>query len=261
MKRTIGSLLSRPRSSRLPSRDRWSLDMSDIAVYAIGDVHGCLDALLALEEAILSDAAKLPGEKLVVTLGDYVDRGPDSAGVIEHLLAKPPGGLHRICLAGNHEMAMLDYLEGRIARADWMRLGGDATLLSYGIDQNHMERLSGGDDGRHDELIRAVVPDSHLAFLRALPVLVEAPDYIFVHAGLKPGVAVADQTDRDLTTIRREFLDGADRLDRFVVHGHTPITEPKLEGRRLNLDTGCYFSGRLSAVRIWKNTGRFLSSK
>ncbi|MBC8129330.1 MAG: serine/threonine protein phosphatase [Rhizobiaceae bacterium] len=255
---TLGTILGRGRTEPREARARWSVEMADIAVYAVGDVHGCLDLLLALEEEIAADAAQLPGDKLIIMLGDYIDRGPASAKVIDHLMAPPPAGTHRICLAGNHEMTMLDYLDRRIARSDWTRLGGDRTLMSYGIDHEHLARLAGDEPERYDSMIRAMIPAEHVDFLRRLPVLVESPTHLFVHAGLQPGVPLDQQADEELMTIRSRFYTNADRLDHFVIHGHTPITEPQLEGRRLNLDTGAYFSGRLCAVRIWRNTGRFL---
>lgn len=256
--KSIRSFLSRGKQVAA-GRPRLSLDLSGLAVYAVGDVHGCLDLLLALEEQIVRDAARIPGPKLIIMLGDYVDRGPDSAGVIEHLLQRPPEGFERVCLAGNHETAMLDFLEGRIERADWVRLGGDATLFSYGVD--HARLASLGNGARDDAMIRALVPDAHLAFLRTLPVVVESADYVFVHAGIWPELPLDQQSDRDLTTMRYKVDAKAHLLDRFVVHGHTPVTTPQLVGKRLDIDTGAYFSGRLTAVRIWRDTGRFLTGR
>lgn len=254
----FGNFFSRGSPDVRPPRTRLSIDIGDMTVYAVGDVHGCLDELRALENEIRRDAARLPGEKLIIMLGDYVDRGPSSAGVIAHLLSPPPEGFTRICLAGNHEVAMLDFLEGRIPRRDWVGIGAKATLLSYGIDADY---IAGMGNDREDAVIRRMVPKSHLAFLKALPVLVESPRYVFVHAGIRPGVPLAEQSDRELTTIRTAFTKNADLLDRFVVHGHTPIETPQLEGRRLNIDTAAFRTGRLTGVRIWRDTGRFLEGK
>jgi serine/threonine protein phosphatase 1 len=154
---------------------------------------------------------------------------------------------------------MLDYLDGQIERSDWIRLGGDATLLSYGVDTTRLRHL--GNAARDDAMIRETVPEEHRIFLRQLPVLVESPRYVFVHAGIWPDRPLDEQSDRDLTTMRQKFYAMADQLDRFVIHGHTPITTPQLEGRRLDIDTGAYFSGRLTAVRIWRGTGRFLTGQ
>ena len=256
--KSISSFLSRSKPVA-SGRPRLSIDLTDLTVYAVGDVHGCLDLLLQLETTIRRDAERISGNKLIIMLGDYIDRGPASAQVIDHLMSAPPEGFERICLAGNHETAMLDYLDGRIERADWVRLGGDTTLYSYGVDHSRLAKLGNG--ARDDAMIRAMVPDDHVAFLKGLPVIVESPDYVFVHAGIWPDVPLGEQSDRDLTTMRQKFYAKAHLLDRFLVHGHTPITTPKLEGKRLDIDTGAYFSGRLTAVRIWRGTGRFLTGR
>lgn len=243
---------------RAPRR-RLLLDMSNTVVYAVGDVHGCLDALRALERNIVEDAAKLPGHKLIVMLGDYVDRGSSSAQVLDHLTEPSPAGIERVCLAGNHELAMLDYLEGRIGLQSWLRIGAEPTLLSYGIDHARLLNVY-GDERKIDAVIRETIPAEHLAFLRSLPVLVEADRYIFVHAGIRPDVGLDQQRDEDLVFIRSAFFDNAYLLTRYVVHGHTPVEEAKREGLRVNIDTGAYFSGRLTGLRIWQNKGLYLTN-
>lgn len=241
---------------RLP---RLVLDMTDVAVYAVGDVHGCLDELLALEEIIIEDARQLPCRGLIVMLGDYVDRGPASAQVLDHLVAPAPAGLERICLAGNHELVMLDYLEGRLTRSAWLRMGAEQTLLSYGIDQQRLRDIC-SDDGQIDDVIRNSIPAAHLAFLRSLTVLIETERYIFVHAGIRPELELEQQTDDDLVFIRTAFFEKAHLLTRYVIHGHTPTNEARREGMRVNLDTGAFFSGRLTALRIWQGKGRYLTN-
>lgn len=240
-------------------RARLRLDSDGLAIYAIGDVHGCLDKLLALEEAIIADSVKLPGRKLIVMLGDYVDRGPVSAEVIDHLIAQPPAGFERICLAGNHEMLMLDYLEGRAALAEWMPMGGAATLASYGVDADRLRQVYSS-PRQVDDMIRKAIPAAHLAFLKSLPVLVETQRFVFVHAGIRPELPLDEQADDDLVMIRSEFYRQAHLLRKYVVHGHTPIAEAKLEGRRVNIDTGACFGGPLTALRIWRNEGTYLTS-
>ncbi len=238
---------------------RLRLDMADTVVYAIGDVHGCLDELLALEDAIVRDAATLPGRKLIIMLGDYVDRGPASAQVLDHLAAHPPMGLERICLAGNHELAMLDYLEGRSSLAAWLRMGAESTLQSYGIDHRRLVEIF-RDQQQVDDAIRRSISPAHFALLRSMPVLVETARYIFVHAGVRPEVPLDKQTDEDLVFIRSAFFERAHLLSRYVVHGHTPVEQAGREGMRVNLDTGAFFSGRLTALRIWQDKGRYLSN-
>lgn len=233
--------------------------MQDTAVYAIGDVHGCLDELLALEHVIARDAEELPGHKLIVMLGDYVDRGSASAQVLDHLVAAPPLGFERICLTGNHEMVMLDYLEERIGLAGWLAMGAEPTLLSYGIDHAHLREIY-RDDRRMDDVIRAAIPAAHAAFLRSLPIMIETPSFVFVHAGIRPELPLERQSDRDLVFIREDFYRAAHLLTRYVVHGHTPVDEARREGMRVDIDTGAFFSGRLTALRLWQNKGRYLTN-
>jgi serine/threonine protein phosphatase 1 len=240
-------------------RARLQLDLTDTAVYAVGDVHGCLDQLLALERAIVEDGREFPGGKLIVMLGDYVDRGPASAQVLDHLIAPPPTGFERVCLAGNHEMVMLDYIERRASRAGWMAMGGEPTLFSYGIDPERLRTVY-QTDRQIDEIVRATIPAAHVAFLRSLPVMVETPRFVFVHAGLRPELPLERQSDEDLVSIRSAFYERAHLLSRYVVHGHTPVEEARREGMRVNIDTGACFSGRLTALRLWQNKGRYLTT-
>jgi serine/threonine protein phosphatase 1 len=218
------------------------------AVYAIGDVHGCLAELLMLEHAIVADGADLPGEKWIVTLGDHIDRGSDSAAVIEHLLGPPPPAFKRFALMGNHERMMLDFLEDPVESASWLDQGGLETLQSYGIDVFDFD-----EDTVVDELterLRAGVPAEHLHFMTTLPRLLSLPGWVFVHAGLRPGVPLDWQDDKDLIWIREPFL-SAEPFEGFrVVHGHTPTDEPTVTEARIGLDTQCYATGRLTAVRV-----------
>jgi serine/threonine protein phosphatase 1 len=220
-----------PRTARrlaVPERPR--------LLYAIGDVHGCLDALLALEARIVADAGDAEGEKWLVHLGDYVDRGPQSAEVIEHLLGPAPDGFRRICLCGNHDAAMLGVLHGSLPIEDWLALGGDATLRSYGLDPRGLVgfRLGRSAASRRHKLL-AHIPEDHIAFLEGLPYLLTVPGYVFVHAGL---------------WIRDEFLLSDHDFGVRVVHGHTIAEEPELLPHRIGLDTGCFATGRLTALRI-----------
>lgn len=260
MKKLIGHLAGKLRSGS-QARPRLQIDLEpDDVIYAVGDVHGMHDQLLALTEVIAEDAARYSGRKWIIMLGDYVDRGPASAAVIEHLVQPPPAPFQRICLAGNHEIFMLDHRDGRLPVAEWLTVGGGATIQSYGVEDHHTALVSKEGLAKLDKAVRAAVPAPHVRFLRDLPVLVQAGRFLFVHAGLRPGVPIEAQTDSDLVFIRASFLQGPPLPDRIVVHGHTPITQPKFENGRVNLDTGAYFSGRLTALRIYQNTGRFLST-
>ena len=254
------SLFQRSRRPRPLPRERLVMDMRDTVVYAIGDVHGCFDELRALEQKILLDALQFRGRKIIIMLGDYIDRGPQSRRVIEHLMAPPPKGFLRVCLAGNHEVAMLNYLDGYLSREPWLAVGGRETLYSYGIDPTHLANLYASGE-EVDERIRETIPAGHVGFLRALPVMVCSDEFVFVHAGIRPGIALEEQDEADLLNIRSDFLAAAHRLDHWVVHGHTIVDVPTLDGRRLGIDTGAFQTGRLTALRIVGKYGRLVSSR
>lgn len=241
------------------SRTRLSFGPSREPIYAIGDVHGRLDLLKALEEKIVQDAARLEGTKRIFMLGDYIDRGPASSQVLEHLMAKPPKGFSRVCLTGNHEAAMLDFVDGRLPLQFWLSIGGDATLSSYGID---IERLQAAypSEAKLSQIIRARIPEKHVHFLRNMPVLIDTPHAIFVHAGLRPGIPLERQTDEDLVTIRSEFLKNPAPPPKLVVHGHTPGDDVRVRNNCINLDTGAVFTGRLSAACLSEGRVRFTST-
>ncbi|TKT69396.1 serine/threonine protein phosphatase [Aquamicrobium sp. LC103] len=241
------------------TRERITLDLDDTLVYAIGDVHGCLAELLSLEEKIVADARSFTGRKLMILLGDYVDRGPESARVISHLLHVAPEGFGRICLAGNHDIAMLDYLEGRLGLDIWLSMGGLPTLFSYGIDPDHLARVF-RKSSEIDSHIRANIPAAHAGFLRSLPVMVKSQRFVFVHAGIRPGISLDAQSDDDLVTIRSEFLNARLSSDKWIVHGHTRVRDPRPLGRRFGIDTGAFESGRLTALRIYGSRGRLIFS-
>lgn len=233
--------LDRPRLLIEP--DRYS------AIYAIGDVHGCLDPLLALEARIREDASRRDGRKLIVMLGDYVDRGPKSAAVLYHLSAAAPSGFDRVCLRGNHDDAFLDYLEGDPA-GDWfLEHGAENTLRSYGLDpEAHGPFVASNFALR--QAVRGAVPVGHVEFLRSLAVILTVGAEVFVHAGIRPGRPLAEQTDEDLLWIRRSFLDVGPGLPVRVFHGHTPSSAPHVSDARVGLDTGCYRTGVLTAARL-----------
>ncbi|MBB3235375.1 metallophosphoesterase [Phyllobacterium endophyticum] len=258
MKSLLGFLRSDRPVPRV-ARRRLSIDIAQSAVYVIGDVHGCYDQLLTLEGMIAEDAAALPGAKLIIMLGDYIDRGPSSAQVIDHLIHRPPAGFQRICLTGNHDMAMLDYLEKRLSLSEWWYMGANPTLLSYGIDLERL-RMVHNSQQMLDDTIRSSIPQRHRQFLRSLPILADAGNFLFVHAGIRPSVPLKQQSDEDLVSIRSEFYDNAHLLRQWVVHGHTPIENPRQEGRRFNIDTGAFHTGKLSALRLWNKKGRVLST-
>lgn len=216
-------------------------------LYAIGDIHGCLDQLLALEAQIVADAARVDGERWLIYLGDYVDRGPKSAQVLDHILAPPPEGFRRVCLRGNHEAMMLAAIRNPAALDDWLAFGGEETMSSYGVSES---QLAGARGRSRMQILQAHIPDEHIELLDGLPVAFSLPGYTFVHAGLRPGVPLAEQRDGDLMWIRDEFIHTAHDYGAVIVHGHTPVREPQTLPHRIAVDTGCYQSGHLTALRL-----------
>lgn len=230
-----------------------------LRIYAIGDVHGRLDLLRQIEAQIEADARSAGAMRIVqVMLGDYVDRGPDSRGVIEHLRVESQGR-QIVALRGNHEVYILDMQPQTFPR--WCRLGGRETLLSYGLD------LSGFDETAVEacapELIeraREVVPQDHMAFLAATQLTWRCGDYFFVHAGLRPAVPLAAQDPHDLIWIREEFLDDDEDRGLVVVHGHTPTPAPVIKPNRIGIDTRAYASGVLTCLVLEGTQRRFLAT-
>jgi serine/threonine protein phosphatase 1 len=229
-------------------------------VYAIGDSHGCVERLRALHQAILADrdaapAAGPPATRwVVVYLGDYVDRGPDSRGVIDLLLSDPLPGFESVYLKGNHEDLMLGVLDEGQAPMTWLVNGGGATLESYGIDPEEVTRDS---RDRPPRGLAPRLPAAHLDFLHGLALSHVEGDYLFVHAGIRPGIPLDAQRDRDLLWIRDAFLDSDADHGKVVVHGHTPSRTPELMANRIGIDTGACFGGCLTAV-VLEGAGRRL---
>lgn len=232
---------------RHASREHISASEWPAAVYAIGDIHGCLVELRGLEQRIVEDAASIEGEKWLVCLGDLVDRGPESMGVLDHLMAPPPAGLRRICLAGNHETMMLDFIDNPASQPDWLQFGGQQTLASYGIDASG---FMAAPPRQRRALLESYIPEDHLGFLAGLPLTLSVPGVVFVHAGLRPGVPLDRQEEHDLLWIREEFFSAPPQPGRLVVHGHTPASEAVILPGRICVDTGAFATARLTAVRL-----------
>ena len=229
-------------------------------IYAIGDIHGRFDLLRQMHRMIAEDASDL-GEvrKVLVYLGDYVDRGSSSRQVIDHLLEEPLPQFDAVYLSGNHEEMRLAFLDDASVGPMWMFNGGDATLLSYGvgptegvtIEQKHREMQI----GLHQNL-----PRTHLEFLRSLKLYHVENDYLFVHAGLVPGQPIETQSAEDLLWIREEFIDSEADHGKCVVHGHTIVAEPDIRANRIAIDTGAYFSNTLSCLILDGSDRRFLQT-
>jgi len=232
------------------------------AVYAIGDIHGRLDLLDDLLVRIQRDADNHPLDRVrsLVFLGDYIDRGPESRGVIERLLGDPLAGFATVRLMGNHEAAMLAFLDGESDGLDWLSFGGLETLMSYGVPLPGPPRTQEQGKALRGALA-AAVPARHVAFIRACVPYHSAGDYLFVHAGVRPGVALECQTPSDMMWIREDFLRARMPLPgRVVVHGHTICDLPQNRAHRIDIDTGAFFSGRLTSVALRGSERRFLST-
>ncbi len=218
-------------------------------VYAIGDVHGCLDRLVTLHERIARDLAERPiAEPLVLHIGDYIDRGPDSAGVIRHL-QRGFAGAPTVNLMGNHELMMIEALDGDHPDAigHWLANGGRASLRSWGVEEPI-----------EADAIRKRIPDEHLHFIRELAPWHRAGGYAFVHAGIRPGVAFERQSRHDLMWMREPFLSSPGSFGVVVVHGHTPTEGPVVKSNRIGIDTGAVLGGPLTCVVLEAETVRFL---
>lgn len=219
-------------------------------VYAIGDIHGRNDLLQRLLGQIdADDAAKGPSDTHIIFLGDLMDRGPDSAGVIETAMSLREQGRKVRYLMGNHEEVFVRACRKRDTKVlrFFLRIGGEATLLSYPITRAEyisldMEQLA--------ERLTNLVPERHLDFIESFEDQIVIGDYAFVHAGIRPGVPLAEQKANDLRWIREEFVDQRGDLEKVVVYGHTIYDEVEERGSRIGIDTGAYASDKLTALAL-----------
>jgi serine/threonine protein phosphatase 1 len=219
-----------------------------IRIYAFGDIHGRSDLLKQMFTVIDADIARNPVRRPIeVFLGDYIDRGPDSAQTLDLLIER---GLRRetVFLKGNHEAYFLEVLHDATKFDDWRQIGGLQTLMSYGI-----QPTLNPDAAERSDLIRAltlVIPGDHLSFLETLQSSFVCGDFLFVHAGVRPGVPLNEQQEADVLWIRNKFLDSDENFGKFIVHGHTPVREPDIRTNRINIDTGAYATGNLTLLAI-----------
>lgn len=232
---------------------------SGLRVYAVGDIHGYSNLLETLAQAVAADLRRdPPARSLAVFVGDYVDRGPDSAGVIERLVqGRFPTPI--VTLRGNHEDMMMRALAPSGDMDHWCDMGGLETIASYGIDIARAARGKGLGKLRKELLER--MPEAHRAFLAATRLCFEAGDYFFAHAGARPGVRLDRQAETDLLWIREEFSDSTYDFGKTIVHGHTPHRRPENEPRRINVDTGAFKWGVLTAVVLEGTARRFISTR
>ncbi len=222
-------------------------------VYAIGDIHGCAAQLTALHGKIQEDLARRPiGSALLLHIGDYVDRGVDTKGVIARLVnGSPIPGTEMVNLMGNHENTMIEALAGeRAAATDWLFTGGRPSLTSYGADPDQPR-----------DTWRRHVPDSHVAFLKNLTLMHREGEYVFVHGGVRPGVALEDQARDDLLRMRQPFLYSEQDFGAVVVHGHSPVKAPVIRHNRIAIDTGAVFGGEMTCLVLEDDRLGFLTAE
>ena len=255
------SLLNPPvlSTAELTCRRAVLSEKSESLIYAVGDIHGRSDLLKKIIAEIAGDIFKsgVHFRPTLVFLGDYIDRGPSSKQVVNDLIAiSSHPDLNVQCLLGNHEAMMLDVYDRGVGADLWLKHGGAETLKSYGI---HVDPDAPAPSDLR-RLMRRAVPADHIAFLKSLPLMAVIGDYIFVHAGLRPGVALADQKKSDLLWSRLNSR-GVDAPGKTVVHGHTPVDQPLHTEGRISVDTGAYMTGRLTAVRIANDRVSFLTTE
>ena len=225
-------------------------------LYVIGDIHGRLDLLSELLEKIHQDITKYPiNECHTVTLGDYVDRGPDSRGVLD-CLSRNPFPTRYTALKGNHEELLEMFLAEPRVFSNWRRLGGLETLHSYGISVDQLMMGKGFEEAAR--ALQAALPREHVQFLASLKTSLVLDRYFLCHAGVRPGVPLERQRVEDLLWIREEFLNSSADFGKIVIHGHTPVDEPEILPNRINIDTGAFATGRLTCLVLQGDQKRFL---
>jgi serine/threonine protein phosphatase 1 len=202
-------------------------------IFAIGDLHGCTGKLEVLLSLLPLDAK----QDTLVFVGDYIDRGPNSKGVIEYLIDLRQKISNVVFLSGNHEQMFLNYYRNNEGKQRFLMNGGESTIIAYGV--------AGLKDGR-----KMNVPESHLEFFTNLRISYETDDYIFVHAGLKPGVPRYIQDPGDMLWIRHEFVESTEDFGKIVVFGHTTVDQPLIEPNKIGIDTGAVYGGKLTCVEL-----------
>lgn len=203
-------------------------------IFAIGDIHGCLDQLQGLLRKIPAD----PEQDTLVFIGDFIDRGRKSRGVVDCVLGLCETYASMVCLCGNHESMLLDFLEGKNEEL-YLQNGGSTTLNDYGISLLDPPRIR-----------KAKIPADHLRFYESLLPYYETDPYLFVHAGLRPGIPLAEQSAQDTLWIRREFIDSEADFGKRVVFGHTHFGAPLVAENKIGIDTGAVFGGRLTCAEL-----------
>ncbi len=237
-------------------------------IYAVGDIHGRHDLLTDIHARILNDATRADPlgavSKVVIYLGDYVDRGPMSKEIIAAFIDHPLDGFETIYLKGNHENFLIKFLNNHEVGRNWLANGGVETIRSYGVGLDHNPADDG--DFRHIDFrhiqaaLRAAIPNAHRDFLAGLKRFHQEGDYYFTHAGVSPRRSLNDQIEEDLLWIRDEFLSYDKPFGKIVVHGHSIAPQPQIRTNRIGIDTGAYATGRLTCLVLQENVYGFLQT-
>ena len=237
--------------------DEFEISADDMRLYIIGDIHGRSDLLDRIVDEIHRDIDRYGyRESLTITLGDYVDRGPDSRGVLDRL-SRNPFPTSYVALRGNHEVLFESFLHDCAGANIWRQQGGLETLHSYGIAINELMRGKGFEEAAR--ALRAAVPKEHLSFLSSLKNYLSIDRFFLCHAGVRPGVPLDQQNVNDLLWIRDEFLSSDFAYGKMVIHGHSAHEWPEVKSNRINIDTGAFATGRLTCLVIeGRSGGRFL---
>jgi len=234
-----------------------TMTIPEIRLYVIGDIHGRLDLLERIIELVNLDIKDNGGDCLVVTLGDYVDRGPNSRGVLDCLLKNPFAGRF-VALKGNHEALLEEFLGNPTVAAQWWRLGGRETLRSFDISVRRW--MTTRNSNRAATQLRAALSPEHMEFLASLKTSLVVGRYFLCHAGVRPGIPLEQQDETDLLWIRDDFLSSRLDFGKIIVHGHTPVPEPELLPNRINVDTGAFATGRLTCAVLNGGKPRFITT-
>lgn len=228
-------------------------------VYCVGDIHGRLDLLKQLHLAILHDAAGYSGTKTLIYIGDYIDRGLASKGVIDNLLVDPLPDFELVYLRGNHEQFLLDFLDEVELGWSWLIYGGLATLLSYEVPLRKIPSSKQEMVALHTELKKRM-PEAHFDFMAGTQIFYELGSYYFVHAGIRPDKALRDQVPADQLWIREAYTQSTQTYEKIIVHGHTITPEPELLPNRIGIDTGAYATNHLTCLILEGQDQRFIQT-
>ena len=233
-------------------------------VFAVGDIHGCKDLLDNIHHKIIKASKNREGEKLIIYLGDYVDRGPDIKGTIQTLIDFNPPHFKKIFLLGNHEQMLLEFIsESRNSPFVWIYNGGSETLESYGMDlsNNIDDTVDLTIDKKFRKKFNDLIPKSHMDFFNQLIINYTWKDYFFVHAGINPDIPLhMQERETMLWTREKHFFKPTMKYEKIIVHGHTPKEKIEKFPYRINIDTGSFYSGNLSCLLIENEQLRFIDT-